>query len=157
MLFVHSRLNQVYVRGQVDKVAEMAASDPQSDCQALALDTVKTNGLDNVECNKTDRTKADPAEDKKAERKRVEAIRHTKELTRLVRNDEVDKMERFVRMHRPQLDVRDLGDPLQSPLLLIACQRTNLKMAHLLLSNASHPADVNAADVEGLRPLWYVI
>ena len=135
----------------------MAASDPQSDSPSLATDTVDVKDLDNVEHDKTGRAKPDPVEDKKAERKRKEAIRHTKEMTRLVRNDALDTMERFVRMHRPQLDVRDLGDPLQSPLLLIACQRNNLKMAQLLLSNASHPADVNAPNVEGLRPLWYDI
>ena len=134
----------------------MPAPESQTDVHILATDNIQPRDLNNVEGKETDGTQEGPTEiedEEEIARKKEEALRQTREMARLVGADQVDKMARFVKTFKPCVNVPDLDDPLLPPLLLVACQRNNLKMAQLLLSYTSDPVDVNAADVEGLRPL----
>lgn len=134
----------------------MPAPESQTDVHILATDNIQPRDLNNVEGKETDRTQEGPTEiedEEEIARKKEKALRQTREMARLVGADQVDKMARFVKTFKPCVNVPALDDPLLPPLLLVACQRNNLKMAQLLLSYTSDPVDVNAADVEGLRPL----
>ena len=132
----------------------MPAPVSQTDFRTLAKDDVKPD--DQVEGSPDDPDGTEGStevDDAKTAREKEEALRRAKEMVQFVVGDQVDKMAKFVNRYRPSVNVVDLDDPLRPPLLLVACQRNNLKMAALLMSVAEHPADVNAADVTGLRPL----
>ena len=55
---------------------------------------------------------------------------------------------------RPNCNIRDLEDPLEPPLLNVACERGYHDIVRILVLRKAEPAYINDPNKRGVMPIW---
>ena len=87
----------------------------------------------------------------------MEARLQTRALFSAIYEENEEEVRRLVRKEGVNTNVVDEEDPLLPTALIAAVEKGNLNIVKLLLKSKKHPADVNAENKRGKRPIWYGI
>ena len=77
----------------------------------------------------------------------------TKALFRAVRDADTTAVRMLIRKRKAGVNVLEEDDPEENTPLLLACKEQQLGIVEWLLK-AKPPADVNAENKQGHRPIW---
>ena len=87
----------------------------------------------------------------------VDAAPATRLLFKALRTGELAEIRRVLRKDKVPANVRDPDDLLSPTPLLVAAEMQKYDVVKLLLKARPSPADVNAENTLGVRPIWYAV